>query len=158
MFRGYMKLCLFLTIVMLTSACVQKPQNSDQLNDDIAAINELREKELSAALAGNVDSLIALRTDDFIAMLPDMPAIEGKEAVREVLTGMFGQMEEFEHNTISEEVIVSGDWAIHRGTYADRVTMKSGEESIAYEGKYLWILQRQDDGSWKYAMQMSNRN
>lgn len=158
MIRGYMKLCLFLTIVLLTCACVQKPQNGNQLNDDIAAINELREKELRAALAGNVDSLMALRTDDFIAMLPDMPAIEGKEAVREVLSGMFGQMEEFEHNTISEEIVVLGDWAFHRGTYSDRVTLKSGGETMAYKGKFLWILQRQDDGSWKYAMQMSNRN
>ncbi len=158
MFRGYMRLNLFLIFVILTTACVEKPKNGDQLNDDIAVIHELREKELTAALTGNVDSLMALRTDDFIAMLPYMPAIKGKEAVRKVLTGMFGQMEEFEHNTITEEVIVSGDWAFHRGNYTDRVTLKSGGEPIAFKGKYLWILQRQDDGSWKYAMQMSNRN
>ena len=153
-----MKLYFLIALATLAGACVQKPQKSNQLNVDIAAINDLREKERKAAVAGNVDALMALRTDDFIAMLPGMPAVKGKEALREVLTGMFGQMEEFEHETRSEEVIVSGDWAFHRGTFTDKVTLKSGGEPIAYEGKYLWILQRQEDESWKYAVQMSNRN
>jgi len=39
---------------------------------------------------------MAIRTNDFVAMLPDMPAIEGKEAVREGLIAMFGQMDDFE--------------------------------------------------------------
>ncbi|MDZ7757161.1 YybH family protein [Rhodohalobacter sp.] len=153
-----MKLCMLILLTFISTACTQKVYNAEQYEEDIAEINELREKELEAVLAGNVDSLMAIRTDDFIAMLPGMPAIKGKEAVREVLTGMFGQMEEFEHNTISEEVIVSGDWAFHRGTYTDRVTLKSGGETMAFEGKFLWILQRQEDGSWKYAIQISNRN
>ncbi|MDZ7715329.1 MAG: nuclear transport factor 2 family protein [Balneolaceae bacterium] len=138
-------------MTFLSGACTQKEYNEEQYEEDIAEINELREKELEAVLAGNVDSLMAIRTDDFIAMLPGMPAIKGKEAVREVLTGMFGQMEEFEHNTISEEVIVSGDWAFHRGTYTDRVTLKSGGRADARIREIALILQRQEDGSWKYA-------
>lgn len=153
-----MKLYLFLIPVFLLSACIQQKDEQNRHAEDIAAIEELREKELEAVLAGNVDSLMVIRTDDFVAMLPGMPAVEGKEAVREVLVGMFGQMEEFKHNTISEEIIVSGDWAFHRGTYTDRVILKSSGDTLNYEGKFLWILQRQEDESWKYAIQMSNRN
>ena len=153
-----MKLYLLLILAFFTSACIQQKDDKNKHAEDIAAIEELREKELEAVLAGNVDSLMAIRTDDFVAMLPDMPAVEGKEAVREVLIGMFGQMEEFDHNTVSEEIIVSGGWAFHRGTYTDRVTLKSSGEAIAYEGKFLWVLQQQADKSWKYAIQISNKN
>lgn len=153
-----MKVILLITLTLYSVACTQNEYSEDHYEEDIAEINELREKEREAALAGNVDSLMALRTDDFIAMLPGMPAIKGKESLSEVLIGMFGQMEDFEHQTTSENVIISGDWAIHRGTYTDKVILKSSGDTLAYEGKFLWILQRQEDGSWKYAIQMSNRN
>lgn len=153
-----MKIYLLITLIFTASACIQNSNTGNQNTDDIAAINELREKEREAALAGNMDSLMALRTDDFIAMLPDMPAVSGKEAVREVLTEMFGQMKEFEHNTVSEEITVLGDWAFQRGTFTDWVVLESGGDTLAYEGKFLWILQRQEDGIWKYVIQMSNKN
>ncbi|WP_212747534.1 YybH family protein [Fodinibius saliphilus] len=153
-----MKVFILITLTFFFGSCTQKDYNKSQYEEDIVLIDELRETELEAARAGNVDSLMAIRTDDFVAMLPDMPAIEGKEDVREALIAMFGKMEEFEHNTRSEEIIVSGDWAIQRGTFTDRVTLKSSGETMAYEGKFLWILERQDDGSWKYSIQMSNRN
>lgn len=153
-----MKTYFLITLTIVFGACTQQTETNSQKEEDIAQIEELRKKELQAVLAGNIDSLMAIRTDDFTAMLPGMPAVEGKEEVRKVLEGMFGQMKEFEHNTITEEIIVSGDLAIHRGTFTDKITLKSSDDTIAYEGKFLWVLQRQDDGSWKYIIQTSNKN
>ncbi|MDX1640751.1 MAG: DUF4440 domain-containing protein [Balneolaceae bacterium] len=153
-----MRVIILIVLTSLSAACTQPENKESGYEEDVAFIDELREKELEAVRAGNVDSLMAIRTDDFVAMLPGMPAVEGKEAVRETLVAMFGQMEEFEHNTRSEEIVVSGDLAIQRGTYTDKVTLKSSGETMTYEGKFLWILERQDDGSWKYAVHISNRN
>lgn len=152
-----MKLYLFFTLAFLSSACVQQKNNNSRYAEDIAAIDELREKEELAAEAGNVDSLLALRTDDFSAMPPNQPAVKGKKAVRTFLTGMFDQME-IEETVVSEEVTISGDWAYDRGTFSGTATPKAGGDSLSLEGKYLWILQRQEDGSWKYAIQMWSSN
>jgi len=152
-----MNVYLFLTFAFLTTACAQQTNNDNRLADDISAINNLREKEEMAAETGNVDALLALRSDDFIAMPPDQPSVKGKEAVREFLTGMFGQMN-IEETLVSEEIIVSGDWAHDRGTFAGTAVPKAGGTTISIDGKYLWILNRQDDGSWKYIIQMWSNN
>lgn len=152
-----MRVYLFLIPVILLTTCVQKTDNDDQHVKDVAAINQLREQEETAAEAGNVEALLLFRTDDFIAMPPNQPAIEGKEAVRAFLTGMLGQMQ-MEETVVSEEIVVSGDWAFDRGTFTGSATPKGGGETMTIDGKYLWILERQPNGSWKYTVQMWSNN
>jgi ketosteroid isomerase-like protein len=43
--------------------------------------------------------------------------------------------------------VVSGDWAWARGTYG--VDGEAGGNAFHVDGKFLTILKRQDDGSWK---------
>lgn len=42
-----------------------------------------------------------------------------------------------------------GDWGFDRGTYHHTMTPKAGGAPISGNGKYLWLYQRQPDGSWK---------
>jgi ketosteroid isomerase-like protein len=57
-----------------------------------------------------------------------------------------------------EEVRVAGDWAFSRGTYAFTVIPKAEGEIEKGDGKYLSILEKQDDGSWKLARDCFNLN
>lgn len=50
-----------------------------------------------------------------------------------------------------EEIEVSGDWAFERGAYRMKLTPIGGGAPIEDEGKYLDIVRRQGDGTWKYA-------
>lgn len=149
----YMKLYLIPTLTIFIYACAQQNNSDNQYADDIAAINELREKEIIAAETGNVDSLLALRTDDFVAMPPNQPAVKGKEAVREFLAGIHEQTDT-ELEFISEEIIISGDWAYDRGILKGTVIAENDGESVNFEGTYLFILNRQVDNSWKYSLAM----
>jgi ketosteroid isomerase-like protein len=56
----------------------------------------------------------------------------------------------------STEVQVVGPWAFDRGAYRWRGIPRAGGEPIEDHGKYLVILQRQPDGSWKVARDMDN--
>ena len=52
----------------------------------------------------------------------------------------------------------SGDQAVARGTYAATVTPKDGSEEIFIDGKYMTLLKRQPDGSWKIFRDIYNSN
>lgn len=147
-----MKLFILFTLAILFSACVQKNNNKLQSND-ITAINEIREKEQIGAEAGDVELLLSLRTDNFISIPPNQPAVEGIEAVGDFLT-VIHEQSDTELTFVSDEIIISGDWAYDRGTLKGTVTSNNDGESQNFEGTYLFILKRQVDDSWKYSLAM----
>lgn len=124
---------------------------------DRSAIDELRAREVEAAQAGDVASLLELRVEDFVAMPPGRPAVRGIAEVRKFLEGMFEAMV-LEETVIPEEVVVVEDQARERGTFTGTVTNRATGEKTPLDGKYLWIARRLPGGAWKYAVQMWNDN
>ena len=59
--------------------------------------------------------------------------------------------------TVSE-VTLAGDWAISNGTYSARRTPKAGGERTADSGKWLDVMQRQPDGTWRIYRDIWNRD
>ena len=58
----------------------------------------------------------------------------------------------------NEEVRAGGDWAFARGTYQATLTPKAGGAAGSIDGKYMTILTRQADGSWKIYRDIFNSN
>lgn len=123
----------------------------------IEAIHALRAREIAAAEAGDVESLLELRTENFVAMPPGQPPVRGIPPVRDFLEVMFaaGSLKE---TLTSEDAVVAGEWAYDRGTFKGEVTMASTGATVPVDGKYLWIVRQQPDGSWRYAVQMWSDN
>jgi uncharacterized protein (TIGR02246 family) len=98
----------------------------------------------------------AYYADDAVVMLPNQAAIEGRQGIQAMLEAYFKEnAAKIAHTPV--ETQVAGAWAYERGSLTVTVTPKSGkpmEESI----KYLVILKRQPDGSWKVYRDMSNSN
>jgi uncharacterized protein (TIGR02246 family) len=116
---------------------------------DITAINELYDQWCIAANAGDLDHFMSLWADDAILMNPDAPAIFGKEQIRAFYQTIFEEFS-FEATIYGEtEVQVSGDLAFSRGTGTSRVTPKDGGATTFSDAKWLDILKKQADGSWK---------
>lgn len=67
-------------------------------------LEELRQREVHAAEAGDVEALLALRTDDFVAMPPGHPPVRGTQDVRVFLEGMFSAISIRE--TVTSETVV----------------------------------------------------
>ena len=116
---------------------------------DIAAINELYDQYCLGGNTGDLELFISVWADDVIRMEPDIPPILGKEQVRARFEPLF---EQFDQNIIihgETEVQVSGDLAFSRGTYTVSMAPKGKGATTSFDGKWMDILKKQADGSWK---------
>jgi uncharacterized protein (TIGR02246 family) len=128
------------------------------MGDDIAAINELYDQYCLTVNTGDLDLFISLWADDAIKMDVDYPAIFGKENIRAYFKPAF---ELFNINCAlygETEIQVSDDWAFSRGTYTLSLTPKEEGPTTYIDGKWLDILKRQPDGSWKIYIDCLNYN
>jgi uncharacterized protein (TIGR02246 family) len=124
---------------------------------DITAIKKIYNQYTFAAETGDLDLWISLWIDNGIRMPPDTPAQIGKEQIRARMKPLFDQLI-IKIPITCKEVRVAGDLAFSRGTYTLSTTPKAGGETIKRSGKYLTILERQADGSWRIARDCFNYN
>ncbi len=116
---------------------------------DEAAIRNLDTRLVAASNASDLAGWLALFTDDMVLMLPNEPTLIGKEAFRSWAQRAFEQFT-FEETLTTEEAQVAGDWGFTRGTFETTVTPTAGGEPHRVSGKYLFVVKRQPDASWKY--------
>ena len=126
--------------------------------DRIAAIRHAVE---SAENAGHADAAAALLDEDAVIMVPDFPVQEGKAActrfLRDVMSWSKSQFDRHITYT-SAEVSVIGDIAFDRGTFSFTATPRSGGDTTLVTGKYLWLLRRSAEESWKIARLIVSRD
>lgn len=139
---------MFFLIITFCLLIFTSQSKTIQLKTNIENIKKITESIGQELTEGDLEGVLSLYADDAILMPPNQPAIEGKEAFRLWQTAAF-ERSNSEMSIISEEIIVSGDWAFSRGvlTWASisKITGKK-REGI---GKYILTFQRQTDGSWK---------
>jgi uncharacterized protein (TIGR02246 family) len=126
-------------------------------NTDVAQIYELWNEYAAAWRAGDMERWIALWTDDGIQMPPGAPRNVGKEQIRTANQPGMDQ-NDYEMTINPDQVQVLGDRAYSHGTYTCEMTPKAGGETKSYSGKFLDILEKQADGSWKIAIDCHNYN
>jgi len=132
-------------------------QPSATLEQDIAAIEAMSKARAVAFNEGNAADIALHFTDDAILMAPGQAPSQGKEAVRAYYQSIFDTYQT-SLTSYYEEVKVEGDLAYGRGFAEVILTPKSGGESISSTSKYLNILQRQPNGSWKTTHDIWNGN
>jgi uncharacterized protein (TIGR02246 family) len=105
---------------------------------------------------GSAAQIANLYTPDAQVLYPDRPPVSGHDAIVEYFTGFFTQFPKNQFELISKEVVVNGPWAFDQGSYRWKGTPRAGGAPEEDYGKYLVILQRQPDGTWKVARDMDN--
>jgi len=154
-------LCAFVLTSMLTftgcqTAPTPKPEEKRDAAADTTAINALRDQFTAAFNSSDAAAVAATYTDDAIMLPENRAAVEGKPAIQASYEAMFKE------NTgkivlTPLETQVAGDWAYDRGNATVTVTPKSGKP-MEESSKYLVILKRQGDGSWKVYRDTDNSN
>lgn len=115
-------------------------------------------REYSASLnAGDLNRWMSLWTEGGIQMPPGEPPLVGKNEIRARNEAVLDQFE-FDISIANHEVETVGDWAYSRGVYQATLTPKRGGQSIDVDGKYMTILKKQPDGSWKIHRDVFNSN
>lgn len=122
---------------------------------DVAAIRHITEDWDAAWHAGDWASVVALYTDDAVVMPENRPAVIGKKAIQSLYRSVFNEFT-FEGSGETLEIEVAGDWGYFRSTYTMVATPKAGGKPIEDIGKWLVIVRRQPDGSWKIARLIAN--
>ena len=121
---------------------------------DIGAVKKLHQQLAACMNARDLDRVMNGFSDDVVYMPPNQPALMGKNAVRSMWASLLREFA-FEVVVSTDDVEVIGDRAIERGTAIIKKTPARGEP--AYDAiKYLDVLKRQSDGSWKYAQVIWN--
>ena len=148
-FRGVVAL---LAVAGLALGCDR--EDDDALSEaDVSAIEAVVKGFTDAMVAGDIDRVMAQRTPDIVWMPPGGLLVDGQEAVR----GMAGLgPRPFAFTTQSEHTEGHGDLAYNRGSFLWSGVV--GKDTVRSNGRYLVILRRQPDNTWKYAAEMWTEN
>jgi uncharacterized protein (TIGR02246 family) len=127
-------------------------------SEDQAAIRQVDTEWAKAATAGDGEAIAALYTSDATLLPPGEPIVKGEATKKYWVDFGKGFAGPTELNTTSVEG--AGDLAIAIGSYRMALTpKKSGAKPLPVdEGKYIEVLKRQDDGSWKIHHDIWNQN
>ncbi|UCG88223.1 MAG: SgcJ/EcaC family oxidoreductase [Gemmatimonadota bacterium] len=138
-----------LALALASVACQPPAQETAGLSEeDVVAIQDLFQRFDDTTNTGDAENWMTLLADDVLWMVPNQEMLVSKEAVRTRVQPFFDQLD-MEHTTTLEKIEVAGQWAFVRGTYTFRTTPKAGGETSEDIGKFIYILGRQSDGSWK---------
>jgi uncharacterized protein (TIGR02246 family) len=125
---------------------------------DLAAIRANDSAFTAAANAGDAAAVATVYLADARLLPPNSPPVEGREAVQKFWGGFFDAYRA-RFTLVSDEVEGREDLAYLRGHYTlDGTPRTKGGAPLHDEGKFLEILRRQPDGSWRYAVDMYSSN
>ncbi len=154
---------LLLALLLAAPACGPAPRPAATesgaaaplTQTDLAAIGAADSAFAAASNAGNLDALVAVYAADATLLPPNAPAMKGSEAIRGFWGGFLSAYE-VEMELTSQEAEGRGDLAYVVGRYRFAATPKAKGPELKDEGKYVEVLKRQADGSWKYVVDIYN--
>jgi uncharacterized protein (TIGR02246 family) len=125
---------------------------------DLAAIRATDSAFVAATNAGNVDGVAAVYANDAALLPPNLPPQKGREAIRSFWGG-FLKAYTVRFEIGSDTIEGRGDLAYNLGHYRFTALPKAkGDPGVADEGKFVEILKKQPDGSWRYVVDMYSSN
>ena len=125
---------------------------------DVAAIKASFNEFVQLYNAADFGKIMSNYAETSIQMPPNESVRKGKEAVLLGYQKTRELNDEHCDSSVVEDVRVSGDLAVVRGTDTGTTTPKSGGEPVKYNLKWLTVLERQTDGTWKWIYEMWNDN
>ena len=163
-FHSSVLLCLI--VLGAGSACTPKADKDAVARESVpslsaadqAGIRSADSAFMAAANAGDADKIAEVYAEDGSVLAPNLPPQKGRDAVR-AFWGGFLDAYTVRFELASDTIEGRGDLAYNQGRYRYTAVPKAkGVPGIADEGKFLEILKKQPDGSWKYVVDMYSSN
>ncbi len=143
--------------LLLLSCEQQKALDNPPEATDIATITAISAERAAAFNAGDAEGIAVHFSDEAFLIAPGTKTLQGLEAVQQYYQAIF-DVYETELESGYESVKVDGDLAYGRGFATVTLKPKAGGKKIISTSKYLNILERQTDGSWKTTHDIWNDN
>ncbi|HEV8236750.1 MAG TPA: DUF4440 domain-containing protein [Gemmatimonadaceae bacterium] len=121
------------------------------------AIDAANTKFSAAAVQGDTAALAALYDNDAVMMMANAPAARGHDAIAKTFAGMGAAIKLSAIKLQTQDVIVSGDYAIETGAYElTGQPSAKGAKTRHDVGKYIVVWKKQADGSYKLLRDIAN--
>jgi len=116
-------------------------------------------KRFGAAIASrNADEYAALFAEDGAVMVPDVPVIAGRAAVREWARRFLGSWRIEADAVHVDQLVVDGSLAFRRWKASGRYVPTAGGEPVPIDQKYLDVLTTGTSGTWQFAAHTESSN
>lgn len=151
----------FLSLMLVATSCQQRIEEVavETPGTDVAAIKATLAEWMRLYNAGEFEALVStFYAEDAVLMSPDRPAHVGREAILRTYTTSAASSDERCDTSVVDDVRVSGDLAVARGTDTGTTTPKGGGQPEKYSIKWLVAFERQPDRTWKCVVEMWNEN
>ena len=112
----------------------------------------------SSAKKGDPVSMAALYDEDAIVLPPNAPAAHGRPEIQKLNEGMLGAITMEDAKFTTQDLIVTGEYAIETGAYVMTMKPKAGGKAVTDSGKYVTAWHKQPAGGWKMARDIFNSN
>jgi uncharacterized protein (TIGR02246 family) len=139
----------FLLMAAVFVSCATRPSADFVAGDADAAVRANAAGFTAAANAANLDDLAAFYGDSAMLLPPNMPAINGRDAIKQYWGGAINAGAAHIELT-TDDVMQSGDLAVETGRYNFSLTPKGATTTIKDNGKYV-VVWRKSDGKWRIA-------
>jgi len=145
-------------LALATTVALNSLAHTNTRSRDMRAIDKLHQQDVAATLTGDPKMLSELWTDDAVRLEPG-PAEVGKKLITLHDTETMAKHPEVRILTYAPEIqdvkIVNG-WAFEWGYFNSSYREARDAPVKSFRGKLLRVLQKQRDGSWKFARVMWN--
>ena len=134
-----------IALALMVTACQAPAPEVVQLSDeDVASIKQVSQTLVKANQV-DWDAWIDVFTEDAVRMPPNITILEGREAIR----ARAEASQPFTSFTVTPlEIDGLGDLAFARGTFT-YTRAPEDADPITESGKFIQILRKQPDGSWR---------
>jgi ketosteroid isomerase-like protein len=156
---------LVVACLVVTAGCAPKPAATPAdssvrqagLPNDAAsvqrAIDSAETRFSTALMKGDTAGINSVYADDAVILPPNMKAQRGRAGLSQMHAAMLANVTYPAVSLKSEDLIVSGDYGIERGSFRMTIQPKVGKP-MEDVGKFISIWKKQPDGSWKMIRDM----
>jgi ketosteroid isomerase-like protein len=128
------------------------------MNPDQQKIRQAIEGFVEAYNQGDVDTLLAVYTEDCVDMSEGQPTLVGDQVRQDTKARLNDTFTKFTgHLTVEvDEIEVAGDCAFDRGTLRLELRPKAEGQPVLVERRFIEIWRRGQDGEWRVARCIDN--
>jgi len=134
-------------MLFVFAACQPAEQQATTTGPDVDAIRALLAQTVAAYNAADLEGSVAWYAEDVVSM-PPTEATEGKADMRRSMEAFLGA-NDIRFTAQADEIVVAGDVGVLLVSYDETSTPKAEGEAGEQHGKWLIVLRKQTDGSWK---------
>lgn len=139
--------CVVVSLLVLGVAASAPAQQNGELMQEVEAFGDKLEK---AMLADDIDTMLAMYTEDAISLPNYGPRMDGKSEFRQHFEEMEAAgVKVLTFESSPSDVWEAGNQVIEIGTYAISLEMPGMPEPVKDKGKYMTVYVRDTDGALK---------